>query len=216
MSVLEQTKQHRMTYKIFFSYLFLLFTTCITLHAQKISDYTPMYLSDIDATEYGQGTGIGFSILGDGLGFQVRKTLKTQDQIGLGTHLFVTAVSNPEQTEFDRLAPGIFLRGEYNFHLGNKLKEKAKRTYVKRKLRKHYLSAKAGAGFSTFNTYSAVLSWHRETFKVGNKKVARGLDLGIAYNIVPDSATSLIGSSVGIYLRFDWMWFRQKSGPKSL
>ena len=167
-----------------------------------------MYKSDINSVEYGQGTSVGFSILGDGLGLMLRRTLKSEDQIGLGTHFFLSFVQNAAGTSIDRVNPGVFFRTEYNFHLGNTYKEIAKRSYVKRKFKKHYISVKAGAALSEFNVYSFVLSWHRESFRVKNKLYARGLDLGVAYNFIPNDSANLFTNTVGVYFRLDWTWFR--------
>ena len=196
--------------KILLSLLTCFLLAGFSLQAQNIREYTPMEISEINSVEYGQGTAFGFSIFGDGIGFMVRHTLKSQDQIGLGTHFFTLIEQNAAGNGIERIVPGLFFRGEYNIHLGNTLKEKVKKKYVKRRFRKHYLSVKAGAGFSDLNFYSAVLSWHLEGFKLENKNHARGLDLGVSYNFIPDNGTNLILNNVGIYFRLDWTWFKNK------
>jgi len=197
---------HLPIYLIFF---FQLMT--FHLHSQKIQEYTPIDIADINSEEFGQGAAIGFGFLSDGLAFIVRKTLKSEDQIGLGTSIYLGTELDASGQSIERFFPGAFFRPEYNFHLANTYKEKAKRTYVKQKFRKHYISAKAGYGFSNLNIYSFALTWHRETFLLKNKNHSRGLDLGVSYTVLTDNNSDALGVGAGIYLRLDWTWFRQKN-----
>ena len=200
-------KTAHLPYYLCLIFLFQVMTS--DMYGQKIKEYTPTSLSDINSEEFGQGTAIGFGFLSDGLSAIARRTLKSGDQIGLSTSFLLTAEQNAAGTSIETLHPGVFFRTEYNFHAGNTYKEKVKRTEVKKKFRKHYISGKAGFGFSSLNVYSFALTWHRETFLLRNKNHARGLDLGIQYSVLTENNREALGVGVGIYLRVDWTWFRQ-------
>lgn len=187
----------------------LLFTNQI--YGQNIKEYTPLDPATLNSEEFGQGTAIGFNIFGDGLGFMVRRTLNNEDQIGLNTGIFWNYIFDASTMRPEGINLGFYIRPEFNFYMGNTFKEKHKRSEVKRKYRKHYISLKAIAGISSSSNYGAAITWHRETFLVKNKSHARGLDLGINYLVFPGGSIGFIGERsafIGLFLRLDWTWFR--------
>lgn len=183
--------------KTIYSIIFALLA--ISIHAQELK------LSDINSPEYGQGTSIGVSILGDGLaGLQLRHVLGNEDQLELNTTFWNVAVSEISSDDIV-LFNGVFFRAGYNFHLGNNVKEKK----GKRKFRKNYLSVKPGLGFARVNAQSIALTWHKEMFFVDQPQSSKGIDLGLQFIHFTNNRTGYsFGDSYSIFLRFDWAWFR--------
>ncbi len=197
-----------MIYKYLFCFFIFFNFFSVNLQSQINDKIEQTTLSDIDSKSYGQGAAFGFSIFGDGLSFIARRSLKSEDQIGLSTSFGLDFELNDDRDSILRVVPGIAFRFEYNFHLGNTYKEKMKKGRFKKKFRKHYISIKPGASFALDNTYGIALTWRRETFLLENKNHVRGLDLGIFYNVNDSETNNLTGSRAGIYFRLDWTWFR--------
>lgn len=192
--------------------LSILFLFSTQVFGQKISEYKPLDPSTLDSKEFGGKRAIGFNIFGDGLGFVLRGNLKNEDQIGVNLSIFGDGTVNQNTNSIENSSLGVSLLPEYNFYLGNTYKEKYKRSEVKRKYKKHYLSLKAGGRFSFRSSITGVIAWHRETFRLKNKSHSRGLDLGIRYNLFPngDGGSELNRSAtIGIYFRLDWTWARK-------
>lgn len=187
----------------------LFFALLFSLQAQHIKEYTPMLKSDFNSEDFGKGYSIGFYLFGEGHGFLMRKTLKSEHQIGVAVSPFILAITFlPNNEGIDRFRPGFFVRPEFNILLGSNFKEKAKKDFVKRKYKKHYLSIKPGAGLTFDRIYSLALTWHRERFDVLNKNYAHGLDIGIKYSAFDSTVDNGFSEGIGVFFRLDFNWYK--------
>ena len=163
-----------------------------------------MTIEDFEPEEYGEGRSIGFGIF-HGFGLIGRTRVgSSQDQLGLEIAFRTLSEFDSEEEEFV-FTSSLFLTPEYNFYLGHTYKEKVKRSKVKQKYRKHFLSAKVGTGLAD-NTlvYSGAITWHRQTYDPTNKTYARGFDLGLEYL----GGNGVVSNQTSLFFRVDWGWYR--------
>jgi len=180
----------------------ILFTGVFQGTAQTVPTGSGLTIEDFTASEYGDGTSIGFGIL-NGISLITRTRVgQGQDQLG-GSIGFSTAPDDPFNPQDLFIVTSIL--PEYNFYLGNTYKEKIKRTKVKQKYRKHFLSAKPGILIGGEGLrYVGAITWHRQTYTPYKTDYTRGFDLGLQYI----SANDTFDDMFTLFLRVDWSWFR--------
>lgn len=171
--------------------------------------------NDYEEASYGTVRSVGISILGNGLiGVPVRIIMENQDQLEIvpaftGRGLYRRNLNG--DTELDKIFYGVNVLVGYNLFLGSRYKER------KNKIRKNYLSFKGGLQYTELaSELNFALSWHREGFFNGEPKMSRGLDLGLQFSRALGNdyfnafgSTDLTQDMVGLFLRFDWNWFRK-------
>ncbi len=171
-------------------------------------------IMDDQSYEYGRGTSMGFHILGDGVGLVLRHSFGSQNQ--LGASLSYSPLIFTQSMGWTYYFSGVMITPEFNVFLGSRIKEKNRRSAIKRKMKKHFISLKAGIGYAagplnglpvTFTSYTSSLTWHQERFFTHKTKKSTGFDLGINLSYYNSKQVIIQQAPVNIFLRWDWAWY---------